>query len=68
MAEDPRLLVPLDGSAFAESALPAALGMARALGASVELVSVIYELDLITVEDKPVPSPVPGESADGLQR
>lgn len=68
MAEDPRLLVPLDGSAFAESALPAALGLARALGASVELVSVIYELDLITVEDRPVPSPVPGESAEGLQR
>ncbi len=38
-----KILVPLDGSAFAESALPAAIGMARSLDATIELVTVFEE-------------------------
>jgi len=36
-----RLLVPLDGSAFAEAALPHAAALARALGGSIQLLHVI---------------------------
>jgi nucleotide-binding universal stress UspA family protein len=38
----PKLLVALDGSPFADAAVPVAVGLARALGASLELVAV-YE-------------------------
>ena len=38
-----KLLVPLDGSAFAESALPVAIGMARCLVATIELVTVFED-------------------------
>lgn len=68
MASEPRLLVPLDGSAFAETALPTALGVARTMGVGVELVSVIYELDLIRVQDLPLPSADPAASAEGLEQ
>jgi nucleotide-binding universal stress UspA family protein len=46
-----RILVPLDGSAFAEEALPMALALARRERAGVELVS---------VHDPLAPYPVPG--------
>jgi nucleotide-binding universal stress UspA family protein len=48
------LLVPLDGSALAETALPSALGLARRLGAEVHLVSVVSDLP-----------PVPLAAGDG---
>lgn len=52
-----RVLVPLDGSRFAESALPLATAVARRPGASLQLVSV-YD---------PVPPPVTGaEDAAGM--
>lgn len=38
----PRLLVPLDGSAFAEKALPVALRLADALGAELALTRAVY--------------------------
>lgn len=38
-----KILVPLDGSAFAETALPWALAVSRKAGSTVELVSVIEE-------------------------
>jgi nucleotide-binding universal stress UspA family protein len=39
--EPPRLIVPLDGSPFAEAALPYALDLACALGAGLELLQVV---------------------------
>src|SRR5947209_4970021 len=44
------LLVPLDGSSFAEHALPAALAIARRAGARLNLVSVITPLAEAYVE------------------
>jgi nucleotide-binding universal stress UspA family protein len=49
-----RLLVPLDGSALAESALPVALGLARRFGAELHLASVVSDLP-----------PVPLAAGDG---
>ena len=37
----PTILVPLDGSKFAECALPFAIGMADRLGAAIELVCIV---------------------------
>jgi nucleotide-binding universal stress UspA family protein len=48
------IMVPIDGSKFAETAVPVALGLGRRLGARVKLVSAIYELEVITVEQAPV--------------
>lgn len=49
-----RLLVPLDGSALAETALPSALGLARRLEAEVHLISIVSDLP-----------PVPLAAGDG---
>jgi nucleotide-binding universal stress UspA family protein len=49
-----RLLVPLDGSALAENAVPVALGIARRTGGEVHLVSVVSDLP-----------PVPLAAGDG---
>jgi nucleotide-binding universal stress UspA family protein len=49
------LMVPLDGSAFGEYALPLALGIARRAGASVELIHICTP-------------PIPSVFADGLVR
>lgn len=49
-----RLLVPLDGSALAETALPSALGLARRLEAEAHLVSIVSDLP-----------PVPLAAGDG---
>ncbi|TVP47570.1 MAG: universal stress protein [Gemmatimonadales bacterium] len=49
-----RLLVPLDGSALAETALPVALGLARRFGAELHLASVVSDLP-----------PVPLAAGDG---
>lgn len=46
------VLVPLDGSAFAEQALPVALGIAQNMGAQLVLVSVLGEEPLIPFEDR----------------
>lgn len=43
-----RILVPLDGSAFAESALPLAVAIARGAGATLELVSVVELMPTLT--------------------
>ena len=50
----PTIMVPLDGSPFAETAVPVAVGLAQRLGGQVKLVSAIYELELIAVEKQPV--------------
>jgi nucleotide-binding universal stress UspA family protein len=49
-----RILVPLDGSDFAETALPAAQALAKRFGARIELVSVVSDLP-----------PVPLAAGDG---
>lgn len=49
-----RLFVPLDGSALAETSLPAALGIARRFGAEVHLAAVVSDLP-----------PVPLAAGDG---
>src|SRR5688572_11906909 len=41
-----RILIPLDGSKYAEKALPAAVGLARRTGAEVRL---LHVLDFITL-------------------
>lgn len=61
------ILVPLDGSAFAESAVPVALGVAKAIGARVELVSVVFQLEMIAVEDQPVYSTVGPPSGEEVE-
>src|SRR5262249_37090273 len=45
----PRVLVPLDGSAFAEEALPAARGLARALGGALTLLRCVREAHDVVV-------------------
>ena len=52
--KNPTIMVPLDGSPFAESAVPVAAGLAKRLGGKIQLVSAIYELELIAVEKQPV--------------
>jgi nucleotide-binding universal stress UspA family protein len=42
-----KVVVPLDGSPFAETAIPVSLSLARALGARIELVSIYLEEPLI---------------------
>ncbi len=46
-----KILVPLDGSAFAETALPAAVSLARNLEASIDIVSVFEEESLLATND-----------------
>ena len=46
-----KILVPLDGSAFAESSLPAAIGMAQSLGATIELVTVFEDQPFLSGTD-----------------
>lgn len=46
-----RIIVPLDGSALAEAALPYALGLADATGASLSLVSVLTPLHIVWDRD-----------------
>jgi nucleotide-binding universal stress UspA family protein len=41
------ILVPLDGSQFAEASVPAAMAMARRLGADIELVSVFEDASVL---------------------
>ncbi len=53
---DMSILVPLDGSLFAEKALGHAIGVAASLGARLELVSVAPALHLIAVGDPAVAS------------
>ncbi len=65
--KDTTILVPLDGSAFAESAVPLALGVAKAIGGCVELVSVVFQLEMIAVEDQPVYSTVGPPSGEEVE-
>ena len=49
-----RIVVPLDGSALAEEALPTAQALARHLGVSIHLITVIDVMRIIPVEVAPV--------------
>ena len=49
--ERPRLLVPLDGSAFAEAALPAALALAKVTGGEIVLLRVVVPPDLAMMSE-----------------
>lgn len=64
----PTIMVPLDGSPFAESAVPVAVGLAEKLGGRIRLVSAIYELELIAVEKQPVYTSPPAMTEVDIER